>query len=305
MRYLARRLLLAIPVLIGVTLLSFSLLRLVPGDPAEVLAGEEATAEQVAHIRHEYGLDRPIMVQYVIFLRHVATGDLGISYRNRTPVTELLVERFAFTLQLAVLSIVVATVLGVVIGVFAATRQGSALDTLSMLGALAGISTPVFWLGLIGILVFSVQLRILPAGGSGSLVHLVMPSLVLGAGSAAMMARLTRGVMLEVLGQDYIRTARASGLTEGKVLFVHALRNALLPVLTVFGLQFGNMLGGAVLTESVFALPGMGRLVVDSIFARDYPVVQGGILLAATTFVLVNLVTDVLYTVLDPRIRCS
>jgi len=305
MRYLARRLLLAIPVLIGVTLLSFSILRLVPGDPAEVLAGQEATEEQVAHIRHEYGLDRPIMVQYVIFLRHVATGDLGISYRNRTPVTELLVERFAFTLQLAVLSIVVATVLGVMIGVFAATRQGSALDTLSMLGALAGISTPVFWLGLIGILVFSVQLRILPAGGSGSLVHLVMPSLVLGAGSAAMMARLTRGVMLEVLGQDYIRTARAFGLTEGKVLFIHALRNALLPVLTVFGLQFGNMLGGAVLTESVFALPGMGRLVVDSIFARDYPVVQVGILLAATTFVFVNVVTDVLYTVLDPRIRCS
>ena len=305
MGYLTRRLLLAIPVLLGVTLLSFSILRLVPGDPAQLLAGEEATEEQVAHIRHEYGLDRPILVQYAIFLRHVATGDLGISYRNRTPVAELLAERFAFTLQLAVLSIVVATLLGVMMGVFAAARQGSALDTLSMLGALAGISTPVFWLGLIAILVFSVQLHILPAGGSGSLVHLVMPSLVLGAGSAAMMARLTRGVMIEALGQDYVRTARAFGVAERKVLLIHALRNALLPVLTVFGLQFGNMLGGAVLTESVFALPGMGRLVVDSIFARDYPVVQGGILLAATTFVLVNIATDLLYTVLDPRLRRS
>jgi len=305
MGYLTRRLLLAIPVLLGVTLLSFSILRLVPGDPAQLLAGEEATEEQVAHIRHEYGLDRPILVQYAIFLRHVATGDLGISYRNRTPVAELLAERFAFTLQLAVLSIVVATLLGVMMGVFAAARQGSALDTLSMLGALAGISTPVFWLGLIAILVFSVQFHILPAGGSGSLVHLVMPSLVLGAGSAAMMARLTRGVMIEALGQDYVRTARAFGVAERKVLLVHALRNALLPVLTVFGLQFGNMLGGAVLTESVFALPGMGRLVVDSIFARDYPVVQGGILLAATTFVLVNIATDLLYTVLDPRLRRS
>ena len=305
MRYLAKRLLLAIPVLVGVTLLSFSILRLVPGDPAQLLAGEEATGEQVAHIRHEYGLDRPILVQYGIFLRHVARGDLGISYRNRTPVADLLFERFAFTLELALLSIAVATVAGVLMGILAATRQGSALDTLSMLGALAGISTPVFWLGLIAILVFSVQLRILPAGGSGSLVHLVMPSLVLGAGAAAMMARLTRGVMIEVLRQDYIRTARAFGIAEAKVLLAHALRNALLPVLTVFGLQFGNMLGGAVLTESVFALPGMGRLVVDSIFARDYPVVQGGILLAAATFVLVNIVTDMLYTVLDPRIRRS
>lgn len=303
MRYLVRRLLLVIPVLFGVTLVSFSVLRLVPGDPALVLAGEEATQEQIEHVRREYGLDRPIAVQYVLFLKHLAVGDLGISYRNRAPVTELLFERFLFTLQLAIISITLAAVIGIVTGVFAATRKGSALDTLSMMGALAGISTPVFWLGIIFILVFSVNLRLLPSGGTGRLAHLVMPSIVLGAGAAAMMARLTRGVMIEVLRQDYIRTARALGLSERSVVFSHALRNAMLPVLTVFGLQFGNMLSGAVLTESVFGLPGLGRLVVDSIFARDYPVVQGGILVVATTFVVVNLITDLLYGVLDPRIH--
>jgi ABC-type dipeptide/oligopeptide/nickel transport system permease component len=220
-------------------------------------------------------------------------------------VTELLRERFLFTVQLALASITLAAVMGVVTGVFAATKRGSALDTFSMLGALVGISTPVYWLGLIFILIFSVKLRILPSGGSGSLGHLILPAIVLGAQPAAMMARLTRSIMIEVLMQDYIRTARAFGLLEPSVIFSHALRNVLLPVVTIFGLQFGSMLGGAVLTESVFALPGLGRLVVDSIFARDYPVVQGGILLIAATFVAVNLITDLLYGVLDPRIRQS
>ncbi len=305
MRYLIRRVVLMVPVLLGVTLLTFGILRLVPGDPAQVLAGEEATEEQVSHIRQEYGLDRPVVIQYAVFMRHLLVGDLGTSFRNRVPVTELLKERFLFTLKLSLTSVVLASLVGVVAGVFAATHRGSILDTLSMLGALAGISTPVFWLGLILILLFSVQWHILPSGGTGSLAHLVLPSVALAGGAAAMMARMTRGIMIEVLKQDYIRTARAFGLRESTVIFSHALRNALLPVLTIFGLQFGNMLGGAVLTESVFALPGLGRLVVDSIFARDYPVVQGGILLVATTFVVVNLITDLLYGALDPRIRRS
>jgi peptide/nickel transport system permease protein len=303
MRYLVRRLVLMVPVLFGVTIVTFSILRLVPGDPAQVLAGEEATQEQVAYVRHEYGLDRPIAVQYLLFLKHLAAGDLGISYRNRAPVVELLQERFLFTLQLSLISITLATVVGVVVGVFAATRSGSALDTFSMLTALIGISSPVFWIGIIFILVFSVELRLLPSGGTGSVAHLILPSIALGAGAAAIMARLTRGVMIEVLTQDYVRTARSLGLRERRVVFSHALRNALLPVVTIFGLQFGNMLSGAVLTESVFGLPGLGRLIVDSIFARDYPVVQGGILLIALSFVLVNLAVDLVYSVLDPRIR--
>ncbi len=303
--YLLRRVILAIPVLLGVTIISFSILRLVPGDPALVLAGEEATQEQVLHIRQEYGLDRPIAVQYALFMRHLAVGDLGISYRNRAPVTELLQERFLFTIKLSLMSIILASVVGVVVGVFAANKRGSMLDTFSMLGALIGISTPVFWMGLIFILIFAVKLRMLPAGGTGSLRHLILPAIVLGAQPAAMMARLTRSVMVEILRQDYIRTARAFGLSELRIIFAHALPNAMLSVVTIFGLQFGSMLGGAVLTESVFALPGLGRLVVDSIFARDYPVVQGGILVIATTFVIVNLLTDMLYSSIDPRIRLS
>jgi ABC-type dipeptide/oligopeptide/nickel transport system permease component len=276
---------------------------LVPGDPAQVLAGEEATQEQIEYVRHEYGLDRPMAVQYLLFLRHLASGDLGISYRNRAPVTELLGQRFLFTLQLSLMSITLATVFGVAVGIYAATRSGTALDTLSMLAALIGISSPVFWIGIIFILVFSVELRVLPSGGTGSIAHLILPSIALGLGAAAMMARLTRSVMIEVLREDYIRTSKAKGLRWRTVVFRHALRNALLPIVTMFGLQFGNMLSGAVLTESVFGLPGLGRLTVDSIFARDYPVVQGGILLIAVSFVLVNLVVDLLYSVLDPRIR--
>ncbi len=303
MRYMVRRVLLLIPVLLGVSLISFSVLRLVPGDPARVLAGEEATQEQVTHIREEYGLDRPLPVQYTLFLRHLAVGDLGTSYRSGAPVAELLRERFLFTVQLAFASIVVATAIGVSAGVLAATRRGSALDVLSMVIAVMGISAPVFWLGLILILVFAVWLHAMPSGGAGTVQHLLLPAIALGAASAAVMARLTRGIMIEVLRQDYVVTARAKGLREHRVILSHALRNGLLPVLTVFGLQFGSMLSGAVLTESVFSLPGLGRLIVDSIFARDYPVVQSGILLVAATFAIVNLATDLLYGVLDPRVR--
>jgi peptide/nickel transport system permease protein len=218
-------------------------------------------------------------------------------------VAVLLGQRFPFTLKLAFLAILVSATLGVIAGVIAATRRNSPLDLAALLGSLVGISLPIFWLGLIAILVFAVKLRWLPAGGTGTLAHLILPALVLGAASSAVIARTTRASMLEVLRQDYVRTARAKGVGERVVIYRHALKNAMIPILTVFGLEFGYNLGGAVLTETVFSLPGVGRLIVEGIFARDYPVVQGALLLVATTFVLVNLLTDVAYAFFDPRIR--
>lgn len=291
------------PVLFGVTLVSFSLLHLVPGDPAEILGGQEATVEDIARIRREYGLDRPLIVQYVRYLANAARGDLGISIQSRHPVRELLFQRLAFTLQLSLASILVASAIGLFAGIISSTRQYSILDTTSMLGALFGISMPIFWLGLLLILVFAVKLHWLPSGGTGTFAHLILPAIALGSASAAVIARMTRASMLEVARQDYIRTARATGYRESVVIFRHGLKNAMIPVLTVFGLEFGYMLGGAVLTETVFALPGIGRLLVEGIFMRDYPVVQGTMIVVAATFVLVNLLTDVAYAFFDPRIR--
>jgi len=292
-----------VPVLFGVTLVSFSLLHLVPGDPAEILGGQEATAEDVARIRREYGLDRPLAVQYVRFVGNAIRGDLGISIQSRHPVQELLFQRLTFTLQLSLVSILVASAIGLLAGIISSTRQYSIFDTTSMLGALFGISMPIFWLGLLLILIFAVKLHWLPSGGTGTLRHLILPAIALGSASAAVIARMTRASMLEVTRQDYIRTARATGYRERVVIFRHALKNAMIPVLTVFGLEFGYMLGGAVLTETVFSLPGIGRLLVEGIFMRDYPVVQGAMIAVATTFVLVNLLTDVAYAFFDPRIR--
>ncbi len=301
--YVARRLLLLVPVLLGVSLASFGLLQLVPGDPALILAGEEADEAALVRIRREYGLDRPLPVQYAVYLRNVLRGDLGISIQSRQPVATLIAQRFPFTLKLACLAILVSAVLGMVAGVVAATRRNSAVDLAALLGALVGISLPIFWLGLLLILLFAVKLHWLPAGGSGTAVHLVLPAVALGAASAAVIARMTRASMLEVLRQDYVRTARAKGVAERLVVYRHALANAMIPILTVFGLEFGYNLGGAVLTETVFSLPGVGRLIVEGIFARDYPVVQGAMLVVATTFVVVNLLTDVAYAAVDPRIR--
>jgi peptide/nickel transport system permease protein len=301
--YVARRLLLLVPVLLGVSLISFGLLQLVPGDPALILAGEEATEEVLARIRQEHGLNQPLPIQFLVYLRHAVTGNLGISIQSRQPVARLIGERFPFTLKLACLAILVSAAIGVVAGVVAATRRNSALDLASLVGSLVGISLPIFWLGLLAILVFSVKLHWLPAGGSGTAAHLILPALVLGAASSAVIARTTRASMLEVLRQDYVRTARAKGVEERLVIFRHALGNAMIPILTVFGLEFGYNLGGAVLTETVFSLPGVGRLIVEGIFARDYPVVQGALLIVATTFVLVNLLTDIAYAFFDPRIR--
>jgi peptide/nickel transport system permease protein len=301
--YLVRRLLLTLPVLLGVTFIIFAMVRLTPGDPAQVIAGEQATRETVEAVRRSLGLDQPMVVQYGRFLGDLVRGDMGRSTRSQRPVLQELADRFPNTLELTLAGMLVASVMGLGAGVVSATRRNRWPDTLSMILALGGVSMPVFWLGLMLILLFSVKLGWLPPVGRGSLAQLVLPAITLGAASAAILARMTRSSLLEVLGQDWVMTARAKGLAERLVIYKHALKNAMIPVVTVMGLQFGTLLSGAVLTETVFAWPGIGRLIVESILARDYPVVQGAVLLTALTFVFVNLVVDLLYSVLDPRIR--
>lgn len=302
-QYLLKRILLAAPVLLGVSVIVFAMIRLIPGDPAQVMAGQAATQEIVREIRQSLGLDRPIVVQYAYFVRNITRGDLGRSLFNGAPVTEELAQRLPRTVRLALASVAVALLIGVPAGILSATRHLSWLDSAVMVVALAGVSMPVFWLGLNLILIFAVRLQWLPAIGHETWKHLILPSVTLGAASAAIIARMTRSAMLEVLRQDYVRTARAKGVIEQTVIGRHALRNALIPVVTVVGLQLGTLLSGAVLTESVFAWPGVGRLLVDAVLARDYPIIQGTVLLIATMFVLLNVVVDMAYAVLDPRIR--
>nr|MBO2471077.1 peptide ABC transporter permease [Bacillota bacterium] len=302
-RYIVRRLLLAIPVLIGVSIVVFWMIRAIPGDPARVLAGEGAPLEVVERIREQYGLNEPLHVQYMVFLKHLLQGDLGRSIRSRRPVTEEVAARLGPTLELAAGSMVVAIVIGVSTGILSAVRPNSWIDAVSTFIALVGISMPVFWLGLMLMYFFSYELGWFPTAGRGTWRHLVLPSLTLGLSTAAIIARMTRSSMLEVLRQDYVRTARAKGLHEWAVVLKHAFRNALIPIVTVTGLQMGSLLGGAVMTESVFAWPGIGRLMVDSIIARDYPVVQGAVLVVAVGFILINLLVDVLYAYINPTIR--
>ncbi len=301
--YVLRRLALAVPTLVGVTVVVFALIRLVPGDPARLVLGLQASEEEVQRLRVQLGLDQPLPVQYVRFLGRLLQGDLGRSVVTGEPVAREIAARLPATVQLAVASTLVATAVGVAAGVVSATRQYSWLDYLVMTVALAGISLPVFWLGLMLMLLFSVHLRWLPAGGYGTPAHLVLPTVTLAAFSVAIIARMTRSSLLEVLHQDYVRTAWAKGLSSRAVVLRHALKNALIPVVTVIGLQFGGLLGGAILTETVFAWPGMGRLLVGAIVARDYPVVQGAVLVFAALFTLVNLAVDVLYAYVDPRIH--
>ncbi len=302
-RYLLRRLGLAVPTLLGVTVVVFALIRLIPGDPARLILGLQASEEEVQRLRVELGLDRPLYVQYARFFARLLRGDLGYSAVTREPVIGEIGSRLPATVQLAVSSIVVATLVGMAAGVLSATRQYSAVDYVVMTVALFGVSLPVFWLGLMLMLLFSVYLNWLPAGGYGTPAHLVLPTVALAAFSIAIIARMTRSSLLEVFTQDYIRTARAKGLHGRVVILRHALKNALIPVITVIGLQFGALLGGAILTETVFAWPGMGRLLVSAITARDYAVVQGVVLVFAGLFTLVNLVVDVLYAYVDPRIH--
>ncbi|MDX2005610.1 MAG: ABC transporter permease [Meiothermus sp.] len=301
--YIARRLLTVIPTLLGVLLVVFLMVRLAPGDPAELLAGEFATPETLADIRERFGLDQPLPAQLALYVANMFQGDLGESVRTRQPVTEELADYFPNTLALTLGAMVVALLIGVPAGIVSAIRPGTAIDLLAMLGALIGVSMPVFWFGLMAILIFAVQLQWFPVAGTGTVWHMVLPAITLGLGTASILARMTRSAMLEVLSQDFIRTARAKGVAGRVVVFKHAFRNALIPVVTITGLQFGGLLEGAVITETVFAWPGIGQLLVGSILSRDYPVVQGAVLLIAVAFILINLIVDLMYGAIDPRIR--
>jgi peptide/nickel transport system permease protein len=302
--YVIRRLVLSAIAMLGVLTIVFLLLH-ASGDPATLLVSQDATKEDLERIRHAYGLDQPLSVQYVRFVGRVVRGDLGYSYRQGLPVGELLVERLRATFELALAGLAVAVLLGVPLGIVAAARRGSAVDTVAMSVALLGTSVPSFWLGLLLIIVFGVQLGWLPVSGYGSLRHLIMPAFVLGGFYAAQVSRLTRTSLLEVLAQDFIRTARAKGLAASGVLLKHVLRNAALPVLTVLGLDFGRMLGGAVVVETIFAWPGMGRLAVQAVLGRDFPVVQGAAIMGAVVFLTVSLTIDLLYGFVDPRLRAA
>lgn len=302
-QYTIRRLLLAVPTLVGVTLLVFAILRMLPGDPAQAMAGVHATQEYVAQVRRQLGLDQPIHIQYARFMAGLLRGNLGTSIRTGLPVSREVWTRLIPTLELTLVSLVLATFFGIAVGVVSAVKPYSIFDYASMTAALVGLSAPVFWLGLMFMLLFAVQLRWLPAAGRGGLAHLVLPSVTLAASSVALIARFTRSTMLEVMRQDYVNTARAKGLPQRAVILRHALRNALIPIVTIIGLRFGALLSGAVLTETVFAWPGVGRLMVDSISARDYPVVQGAVLMIALAFVVINLAVDLLYGLVNPRIQ--
>ena len=302
--YVGRRILAVIPVLFGVTLAVFSMLFLVPGDPVKIMLAEFVTTpDQIAQMRAQLHLDEPVLKQYGRFVGSALRGDLGVSIRSRRPVTAEITENIGSTGQLALASMLVAIGLGVPLGLLAALGRNSWLDVAAMVVALVGVAMPSFWLGFLLIFVFSLHLGWLPATGGGDLLHLVMPAVALGMIAAAIIARLTRSSMLEVLGQDYVRTARAKGLGSGSVIVRHALRNALIPVVTVFGLQFGNLLAGAVIVETVFSRPGLGRLIVGGILAKDFPLVQGTVLFVAAAYVLINVVVDVAYAYVDPRIR--
>ncbi len=312
-QYLTRRLLLLVPVLAGVSIIVFLVLHLSPGDPAEIMLGSQATKEDLARLRAELGLTEPLHVQYVHWMSHVVRGDLGRSLWMKRPVLTEVLERFRATLVLTGTALVLSTVGGLALGIASATRPNSVLDRLSAVASLFGASMPVFWLGIVLMVVFSLWLGWLPASGMFApygggdardlLSHLILPALTLAAASVTIVARLTRSTMLEVLGQDYVRTARAKGLAERGVVIRHALKNAMIPILTVVGVQAGYLLGGAVLTETVFAWPGVGTLMVQGILARDFPLVQGCVLVIALSFVLINLCVDLLYGFLDPRIR--
>ena len=302
-RFLARRLALTLPVLLGVATLVFSLIHLIPGDPAQAILGEAAPQADVEELRRRLGLDRPLIEQYGSFLAGLVRGDLGISLRTGQPVTGQILERMPATIELAAAAMLVAIGVSIPLGIAAAVRRGTAVDHAAMTLALAGVSVPNFWLGPLLAIVFAVELGWLPVSGRGTAQHLILPAVSLGAALAAILARMTRASMLEELREQYVLAARARGVPRLRAIVRHAFRNSLIPVVTLVGLQFGAVLTGAVITETIFAWPGIGRLLIQSIGFRDYPLVQGCILLIAVTYVGVNLLTDLVYGVLDPRIR--
>ncbi|MFN8678947.1 MAG: ABC transporter permease [Thermomicrobiales bacterium] len=330
-RFIIRRMLLALPVLLGIMTAVFILLQLIPGDPALALAGEKASVEQVERVREEFGLNRPLPVQYAYFLKSAFTLDFGASLRTHQPVASELRQFFGATMELSVAALCIALLIGIPAGVIAATHRAQPLDYGTMLVALIGISTPVFWSGIVLIYILSFRLGLFPIGGIigtgikldritdayvldsiltrngpafwSSLHHLLLPAFVLATIPMAIIARMTRSSMLEVLGQDYLRTARAKGLQEQRIVVRHALKNALIPIVTAIGLQFGGLLSGAFLTETVFGRPGLGRYVVAAIGARDYPAIQGTVLVVAVVFVFINLLVDIAYAAIDPRVH--
>ena len=305
-RYIFRRVLFLIPVLIGVAFCVFTLLYLTPGDPAKMVLGDMATEQAVQEFREKEGLNDPFWIRFGNYLyKAVFEGDLGRSYSSRRPVLQELLASFPATLKLSAFAMVIAIIIGLPCGIISAIKQYSMFDTVTMIFAMIGLSMPVFWLGLLLILLFSVELRWFPASGFSTFKAMVLPSVALSAQAISMVTRMTRSSMLEVVRADYIRTARAKGQKESIVIWVHALHNALIPVVTICGLQFGHLLAGAILTESIFASPGIGRLMVTSIMARDYPMVQGGVLFVAVAFGFVNLLVDILYAYVDPRIKAQ
>ena len=331
--YIIRRIMIMIPTLLGVSIIVFMMLHITPGDPAELLLGERATEQALNELREHLGLNEPLHVQYGLFLKRLLKGDLGETIWTRQKVWIEVKQRFPATIELSVFALIIACFAGTILGIISATRQYSIFDYLSMVGALAGVSMPIFWLGLVFMLIFSLNLGWLPLSGRLSIDidleiitnfyildsiltrnwaalrdviwHLIMPAVTLSTIPTAIVARMTRSAMLEVLRQDYIKTAKAKGLSKFKVTFKHALRNALIPVVTTIGLQFGVLLGGAILTETIFAWPGVGKWMYDAVMQRDYMVIQGGVLFIAALFVVINLCVDVLYAIINPRISVS
>lgn len=310
--YVLRRAGTSLITLFGATVVVFLGVRALPGDPAVALSPENASPQVLQAIRAQYGLDKPLPTQYVVWLGHALRGDLGTSPKTGLSVTQTLLERLPITVELAVLALLIAVAIGVPAGIVAAVKRGSVWDYLSSTAALGGLSVPHFWLGILLILAFAVHFPILPASGfvpvtdlGSNLAHMIMPALVLGTGLAAVVMRQMRSAMLDSLGADYVRTARAKGMSEGKVVWMHALRNSLITVITVVGLQLGVLISGAVITEQIFIIPGIGKLTIDSVFNRDYPSLQGVVLITATGYIVANLLVDVAYSLLNPRIRVA
>jgi peptide/nickel transport system permease protein len=306
--YILKRLLLMIPVLLGVTFIVFFIMNLTPGDPAAIILGDQATAEALAQTREELGLNDPLVIRYFNYLKNMCRGDLGVSYRNKISVWEQVWDKFPNTCLLAFAGIIIALVIGIPVGIVSAKRQYTAVDTISVVLSLVGVSMPNFWLGLLLSLLFALKLGWLPSQGMGSgffplLRSIVLPAVTLGTGVAATVVRMTRSSMLEVIRQDYIFTARSKGIIEKEVTRNHMFKNALIPIITAVGLQFGQLLGGAMLTETVFSWPGLGRLMVDSITRKDIPMVMGAVLFLAIMFSVVNLAVDIIYAFVDPRIK--
>lgn len=304
-RYAVRRLLGTVPVVLGIVFFIMFTVDLIPGDPVELMLGENARQEQVEALQRRLGLDKPLPVRYVRYLADLIKGDLGRSIRENRPVVDELADAWPPTVKLTVSAIVIAIAIGVTTGIISAARPYGWLDNTFRVGTLLGLSMPVFWIGLVLMYTFGYYWPILPVGGTGTFAHLILPAVTLAAPSAAMISRMTRSSLLEVTHEDFVRTARAKGVSERAVLFRHAARNAMIPVLTVIGLQVGQMLGGAILTETIFAWPGIGRLMVRAIFARDHILLQGAVLICALAFVVVNLIVDLAYAYIDPRISYS